>query len=94
MSDEDIPVLTRVVRRERRANPTLTPELREALVAAVTARCSDTVADLVQAVAVDIDMLLRDRVMAEIVESLPELVQAALDETLAAAADDDAEGDG
>lgn len=92
--DDDIPVLTRVVRRERRAHPTLTPELRDAVVASVTARCRDTVADLVQAVAVDIDMLLRERVMAEIVESLPDLVQAALDEALERAAADEAGRDG
>lgn len=93
MGDDDIPVLTRVVRRERRAHPTLTPELREAVVSAVSAQCRDTVADLVQAVAVDIDALLTDRVMAELVERLPELVDAAVAEALEkqrqAQADDD-----
>ena len=82
------------MRRERRAHPTLTPALREAVVEAVTARCRDGIADLVQAAAVDIDVLLRERVMDELVELLPGIVETALAETLAASAGDDTGDDG
>ena len=84
MSDDDIPTLTRVVRRERRAHSTLTPALRAAVIETVSARCSDTIADLVQAVAVDIDALLTERVMAELHARLPALVEAALAECIEA----------
>ncbi|MEO0615173.1 MAG: hypothetical protein AAFY69_03470 [Pseudomonadota bacterium] len=94
MNDDDIPVLTKVVRRERRAHPTLTPDLRAAVVKDVTAHCRDAMADLIQAAAVDIDALLTDRVMAELMERLPNLVETALAECIAKQEAEHDEADG
>ena len=83
MNDDDIPVLSKVVRRERLALARLTPVLRAAVVKDVTAHCRDAVADLIQAAAVDIDALLTDRVMAELMARLTSLVETALAECIA-----------
>lgn len=92
--DDDIPILTRVVRRERRAHPTLTPELREAVVARVTAQCQDTLADLVHSATLDINAVLSDTLLTELQQRLPTLVEAAVADVLAEAADEPGDGDG
>ncbi|MEM7611495.1 MAG: hypothetical protein AAF270_07450 [Pseudomonadota bacterium] len=82
VDDDDIPVLTKVVKRERRAEPPLSDTLRNAIIDDVVEQADKVLRNAVEAVAVDIDALLGERVTTLVMARLPELVEQAVERQL------------
>ncbi len=78
VGDDDIPVLTNVVKRERRAHVALTNDVRQAIVDDISAQVHDMLKQRVQSVAVDIDALLSSKVIRWVEERLPTLIDDAI----------------
>lgn len=78
VGDDDIPVLTNVVKRERRAHVALTNDVRQAIVDDISAQVHDMLKQRVQSVAVDIDVLLSSKVIRWVEERLPTLIDDAI----------------
>ena len=76
--DDDIPVLTKVVKRERRAHPALNDTMRRAIIADVSQRVDGMIADAARTMAADIDALLTRELHALVETRLPELIDAAI----------------
>ncbi|MEO0573853.1 MAG: hypothetical protein AAF004_00225 [Pseudomonadota bacterium] len=79
-SDDDIPVLTNVVKRERRSEPPLTPAVRDRLVAEVRARADDVAADIIDDLMTDMHIVIKDLLRAQLHERLTTLVGETIDD--------------
>lgn len=82
-SDDDIPVLTNVVKRERRTEPPLTPAVRDRLVADVRARADDAAADIIDDLMTDMHIVIKDLLRTQLHERLTTLVGETIDNYLA-----------
>lgn len=76
--DDDIPVLTKVVKRERRAHPALNDDMRRAIIADVSERVDAMISDTARALAADIDAMLTRELHELVATRLPELLDAAI----------------
>lgn len=83
MNDDDIPVLTNVVKRERRIDPPLNAATRDALIDAIQARTEAAAANIVDDLMTDMHIVMKDLLRDQLHEQLVDLVAETIDTYLA-----------
>ncbi|MEM8548082.1 MAG: hypothetical protein AAGF46_07975 [Pseudomonadota bacterium] len=83
MNDDDIPVLTNVVKRERRAAPALTEANRQALIEAIEVRTAEALESRIEHVLEQFTGVLQDKLRRELSSLVPAIVDDVFSEWLA-----------
>ncbi|MFK8051945.1 MAG: hypothetical protein AB8F65_03145 [Woeseiaceae bacterium] len=78
MNDDDIPVLTTVVKRERRAELTLTPERRQAITHEITESASAALHDMLDDASEQVRVVLQEQLLMRLTDALPAMIESVL----------------
>lgn len=78
MNDDDIPLLTKVVRRERRAELTLTEDRRAAIINDVTQATNLALNDMFDETAEQLRIVLQETLLMRLAEALPTIIENVL----------------
>ncbi|MEL7297598.1 MAG: hypothetical protein AAGJ86_08025 [Pseudomonadota bacterium] len=78
MQDDDIPIITNVVRRDRRADLTLTAEQRQSITSEVTAMTNTMLDELLNDTAEQVRALLYEQLQLRLADSLPAIIESVI----------------
>ncbi|MEN7341610.1 MAG: hypothetical protein AAAFM81_01660 [Pseudomonadota bacterium] len=82
MSDDDIPVLTNVVRRERRAELTLTADRRQDIMDEVTVATSEALTSMLDETAEHVRAVLFEQLQLRLTDTLPAIIESVIQSQL------------